>query len=121
MLKYHNFRYRVLHKSFEVEMFCGFCGLISKHNLFSELVIMPLSNTQDYYATANVFQQITVHFFNCELFHLKQFAIHSSYTEHTVTLCIFVILKVKVRKFIMIKNAVNVKQYTIPPIFLVSS
>ena len=53
-------------KSFKVEKFCGFRGSTSKCN--SELVIMLLCNTQDYHATANVLQQITIHFFNRKTF-----------------------------------------------------
>ena len=47
-------------KSFEVEKFCSFCGLIQNcevQNFSSELVILlPLCSTQNYHAAVNVYQ-----------------------------------------------------------------
>ena len=58
-------------------------------NFSSELVIMPLCNTQDYHATANIFQWITVYFSTAKLFHLEWFAIYGIVADLPFVLFLF--------------------------------
>ena len=48
--------------------------------------------TQDYHATTNVLQQITVQFYNHRTFHLKQFSIYSTYLVELSTNTVIVII-----------------------------
>ena len=48
--------------------------------------------TQDYHATANVLQRITVQFYNHGTFHLKKFSIYSTYLVELSTNTVIVII-----------------------------